>query len=263
MKVTEFQLLGVGKTYGGHHALSDVTLTLRSGEHTAIVGPSGGGKSTLLRLLAGLEAPTSGQVLIDGDIASRPGHIVVPPHHRGLALVFQDLALWPNLSAVENVILGLSGSRLPRQEARSRADEALRICGIQDLARRQPGSLSGGQQQRVALARAIAVRPSFLLLDEPFAGLDLGTKSRLLDEIAQLAEQQHLTLVLVTHDPMEAVPLCGHAVLIDAGRITSAGRLKNMFQESSVEWLSIFRQQISKMRDRGMLEFRADPETGE
>src|SRR5262249_4544290 len=156
------------------------------------------GKSTALRLLAGLELPSAGQVLLDGQAVSGPGKILVPPHRRGVALVFQDLALWPNLSVLDNVLLGLAGAGLSRPEARARAAAALPRCGIAPLATRRPGQTSGGQQQRVALARALAPRPKFLLLDEPFAGLDLVTRARLLREVAALAGERRLTVLLVT-----------------------------------------------------------------
>jgi ABC-type Fe3+/spermidine/putrescine transport system ATPase subunit len=142
-----------------------------SGGGLAIIAPSGCGKSTALRLLAGLEAPSSGEILLDGRVISKPCHIVVPPRQRGITMVFQDLALWPNLTVLDNVLLGLASERLTRIEARRRADEALSVCKI-DLATRKPGNISGGQQQRVALARALAGKPRFLFLDEPFSGLD-------------------------------------------------------------------------------------------
>ena len=169
MNHSQFELRSVSKRYDGMDALSDVSLTLRAGDHTALLGPSGSGKSTALRLLAGLESPDAGEVWLNGSVVSERGRIIVPPHRRGIALVFQDQALWPNLSVRDNVLLGLTGLRLSRHEARTRADEALLLCGIESLVGRKPGQISGGQQQRVALARAIAVRPDFLVLDEPFA----------------------------------------------------------------------------------------------
>ena len=158
MSAPSFELKAVSRSYGTRPALTRVSLILERGRDTACVGPSGGGKSTLLRLLAGLDEPSEGSVLVDGRTASEPGRIRIPPHRRGLGMVFQDLALWPNLSVLDNVRLGLSGASLSRQQARLRAREALDLCGIADLARRRPGEISGGEQQRVALARAIAVR---------------------------------------------------------------------------------------------------------
>jgi ABC-type sulfate/molybdate transport systems ATPase subunit len=146
-------------------------------------------------------------------------------------MVFQDLALWPNLTAVGNVLLGLSGAKLPRNEVRGRAEEALTLCGIASLAHRLPGQLSGGQQQRVALARAIAARPRLLVLDEPFASVDITTKARLLEEIRSLAAQQNLTVVLVSHDPQEAAAICQMAVILEDGRVQEGGLLVELIRD--------------------------------
>src|SRR5262249_12266433 len=224
--------------------LAAVSFTIAAGTHTALLGPSGCGKSTALRLLAGLDSPSAGQVLLDGQVVSRPAQVVLPPHRRGVALVFQDLALWPNLSVLDNVLLGLAGARLARAEAGERAREALALCHIKELVRRKPGQLSGGQQQRVALARAVAVRPVFLLLDEPFAGLDLVTKTRLLGEINALAAERKLTLVLVTHDPWEATTLCRSALVLGGGRVEESGAFAEVLRAPQSELLRVFRHHV-------------------
>jgi ABC-type Fe3+/spermidine/putrescine transport system ATPase subunit len=239
-----FELQDVSKSYGGKTVLSHLSLTFEAGRHTAIIGPSGCGKSTLLRLVAGLDAPSSGRVLIDGEVVSEPGIVSRPPHQRHLAMVFQDLALWPNLSVLGNVSLGLAGKHLPRQEARTLAEKSLAICGIADLADRKPGQLSGGQQQRVALARAMAARPTFLLLDEPFASLDLDTKDRLLTEIQYLAEAQPLTLIVVTHDPHEATTLCQHAIMLDDGVLIESGPWNELLSRPKSTLLRLFRARV-------------------
>ena len=248
MTGSRFELRSVSKTYDGRTVLSQVSFTVTAGEHTVILGPSGCGKSTLLRLLAGLDAPSAGQVLLDGNIVSEPDRILRSPHLRGVAMVFQDLALWPNLSVMNNVLLGLSGTGLTRQEARVRAQEALTLCAVASLAQRKPGTISGGQQQRVALARAIAVQPSYLLLDEPFSGLDLVTKTRLLEQIATLAVERALTVLLVTHDPLEATTLCRSALVLDNGRIVEAGVLTDLLRAPQSEILRIFRAYRSGVR---------------
>jgi iron(III) transport system ATP-binding protein len=244
MSAWQFAFRSVSKLYDTHVVLDAVSFTLTAGEHTAILGPSGCGKSTALRLLAGLDVPSAGQVLLDGVIVSEPHHILRPPHLRGVAMVFQDLALWPNLSALDNVLLGLSGTRLTKQEAKNRAREALALCAIESLAERKPGSLSGGQQQRVALARALAVQPSFLLLDESFAGLDLVTKAKLLDEIAGLATAQRVTIVLVTHDPYEASALCQSALVLNNGHVQESGTWQDLLSSPRSEMLKVFRYQL-------------------
>lgn len=241
MTGSQFEFRSVSKIYDGRAALAEVSFMATAGEHTAILGPSGCGKSTLLRLLAGFDAPSAGQVLIDGNVVSEAQKVLRPPHLRGVAMVFQDLALWPNLSVLDNVLLGLSGAGLTKQEARGRAHEALTLCAIESLTKRKPGTLSGGQQQRVALARAIAVRPSYLLLDEPFSGLDLVTKANLLKEISVLVGEQKLTLLLVTHDPVEATTLCRSALVLENGRLEESGVLTDLLRAPQSQILRIFR----------------------
>ncbi len=225
-----FEFVNVSKKYGETQALSDVSFALAAGRHTAILGPSGCGKSTLLRLLAGLELPSRGEVLRDGQAISTAERLCMPPHQRGVAMVFQDLALWPNLSVRENVRLGLAGAGLTRDKAAERVAEALRLCAIEPLAGRLPGQLSGGQQQRAALARALAVEPAFLLLDEPFSGIDLVVKVRLLAEISKIAARTGLTIVLVSHDPQDAAALCQSAIVLERGRVEELGELAALLQ---------------------------------
>jgi len=238
----------VSKTYGERQVLNAVSFIIPTSAPMAILGPSGCGKSTVLRLLAGLDAPSAGEVLLDGQVVSQPNKVVKPPHQRGIAMMFQDLALWPNLSARDNVLLGLSGIGLPRQEAQRRTNEALALCAIQSLADRKPGTLSGGEQQRVALARAIAVQPAYLLLDEPFSGLDLVTKTTLLEEIANLVVERKLTIVLVTHDPKEALVLCRSALVLNQGRIEEAGLFTDLLNAPQSEILQIFRAHDGSLR---------------
>jgi ABC-type sulfate/molybdate transport systems ATPase subunit len=184
---------------------------------------------------------------MDGEVVSEARHIVKPPHERQLAMVFQDLALWPNLSVLGNVLLGLAGVPVSRHEARARAEEALRSCDIAGLANRKPGQLSGGQQQRVALARAVAARPTFLLLDEPFGSLDLVTKDRLIAEIRTLTQRQPLTVVLVTHDPLEAIALCQHAVVLEEGKLVESGSLEELLREPESQLLQLFHQRVQQL----------------
>jgi ABC-type Fe3+/spermidine/putrescine transport system ATPase subunit len=159
-------------------------------------------------------------------------------------MVFQDLALWPNLSVIDNVLLGLSGSRLAKREMQERAREALALCAVESLAQRKPGTISGGEQQRVALARALAVQPAYVLLDEPFSGLDLVTKTQLVADLAALARTRHLTLVLVTHDPIEATTLCRSAIVLRNGRVEAAGLFAELLQAPQSEILRVFRAHL-------------------
>lgn len=240
----KFECRHLSKIYPGHAALTDVSVTINAAEHTAILGPSGCGKSTLLHILSGLDAPSEGAVLLNEERVSQANEIIVPPHRRGIAMVFQDLALWPNLSVIENVLLGQSSRALNSRQKRERAEQALSLCGIKAQAKRLPGELSGGQQQRVALARAIATQPEFLFLDEPFAGLDLVMKTHLLSEILELANQHQFTLLLVTHDPMEVVSLCSSVIVLEQGRVVEAGKLELLLQAPKSETLKVFRKFI-------------------
>lgn len=242
------QLDRVAKSYGPTRVFSGVSMAVRAGRHLALLGPSGCGKSTILRVLAGLEPPSAGLVKVDGAVVSRPSAILVPPHARGMAMVFQDLALWPGLSARQNVELGLTGQRLPRPERRRRSRAALRACEVERLEDRDPASLSGGERQRVALARALAVRPRMLLLDEPFSGLDLDIKSQLCAHIRKLCAELDLTVVLVSHDPAEAIALCAEAVVLEDGGVVEAGPLPQVLDDPASRTLRAFIEHLPARR---------------
>ncbi len=237
-------LKNVTKRYDSIDVFRDISLQVRSGERLALLGPSGCGKSTLLRLIAGLETPTSGEVWVEGRLASSPGRIAVLPHKRALAIVFQDLALWPNLTVSQNVELGLAGAKLARKERRDRAFSALRRCQIGELSERRPAELSGGQQQRVALARALAVEPKLLLLDEPFSGLDFAIKARLYAEILHLCTTLELTMLVVSHDPLEASALCSQVAVLERGQIRETGPLEELLHAPASETLQAFVAQL-------------------
>jgi len=193
----------------------DIALDIARGESLALLGPSGSGKTSLLRLLAGLQAADGGYIAAFGNIWLDSAHgIDQPPRRRRAGLVFQDYALFPNMSVQGNVRFALPPGRPARQ-----ADELLERVGLGGLARQAPAQLSGGQQQRLALARALAAEPELLLLDEPLSALDGSLRRDLQDALASLREQRHTTLLLVTHDPGEALRLCQRAVLLEAGRV--------------------------------------------
>jgi ABC-type Fe3+/spermidine/putrescine transport system ATPase subunit len=221
--------------FGETAVLHGAALDVESGESLALLGTSGSGKSTLLRIIAGLEVPEQGEVLIDGNVATSDARLLIAPHHRGVAMVFQDLALWPNLSVAENVRLGLSGLRLARRECDERIGEVLRLCEIGDLAHRRPGKLSGGQQQRVALARALSMRPKLLLLDEPLGGLDLVTKASVIGQLARLRNELGFAVILVTHDPVEVQELCDSLAVLHDGRIVERSRLEDFVANPTSE----------------------------
>jgi len=217
---------------GKQLVLDGADLDVADGGSIALLGSSGSGKSTLLRVIVGLQIAARGEVLIAGKSASRDGRLLIPPHRRGIAMLFQDLALWPNLTVAGNVRLGLSGLRMARDEREHRIAMALDLCEISELADRRPGTLSGGQQQRVALARALAMQPRLLLLDEPFGGLDLITKQAVLKRIAELKTELGFAIILVTHDPVEVRDLCTSLAVLQSGRIAEHASLDEITTNS-------------------------------
>jgi thiamine transport system ATP-binding protein len=200
--------------FEGKAALDAVSLEVEDGEVVTVLGPSGCGKSTLLRVIAGLERPDSGRVILDGhDLAD------VPPHRRGIGLVFQDHALFQHRDVTGNVAFGLRMRNEPADVVERRVRELLELVGLSGFEHRSVGTLSGGEQQRVALARALAPEPSVLLLDEPLGSLDRRLRDRLLDELRELFERLGLTAVYVTHDQAEAFALGDRVALVRDGRV--------------------------------------------
>jgi iron(III) transport system ATP-binding protein len=211
---------GVTHRYGEVDAVTDFTLDVAPGEIVALVGPSGCGKTTLLRLAAGVERPNRGRILInDREVASDAAF--EPPEKRNVGLMFQDFALFPHLSNLANVMFGLSG--LARADAEQEAMRALARVGLADYAQAYPHMLSGGEQQRVALARAVAPRPSVLLMDEPFSGLDRRLRDEIRSETVHVLRESRVTCLIVTHDPEEAMRMADRVALMRAGRLVQVG----------------------------------------
>ena len=211
---------GVSRAYGERRAVVEVDLTLEAGRITCLLGPSGSGKSTLLRLIAGLEPVDAGVIRAGDQLLSRPGHTVAP-ERRGTGLVFQDYALFPHLTVLDNVRFGLGA--LPRAERRVRAMAALGRVGLDDRARDWPHALSGGEQQRVALARSLVREPAAILLDEPFSGLDAHLKAGVRDALTAALRAAGAAVLIVTHDPAEALMIADRLVLMEAGRVIQSG----------------------------------------
>jgi iron(III) transport system ATP-binding protein len=207
---------GLEVVRGDRTVIRSLSLEVKTGSVTGLLGPSGCGKTTALRCVAGLEPVDGGRVLARGKLLSAPG-LLVPPHERGVGLVFQEHALFPHLSALGNVEFGLH--RLPAPQRRARAEHVLGLVGLADLAGSYPAQLSGGQQQRVALARALAPQPATLLLDEPFASLDPTLRERLVSELRTLLKQLGTTALVVTHDQQDAFALGDRVGLMRAGRL--------------------------------------------
>jgi iron(III) transport system ATP-binding protein len=212
--MSSIELRGVCKSFGAMPVLTDVELTIPAGSITAVLGASGSGKTTILRLIAGFERLDSGTIAI-GDRVFDDGRESVRPQYRGVGYVPQDGALFPHLSVIANVGFGL-----PRRD-RSAARELLELVGLAGLERRYPHQLSGGQQQRVALARALAIRPSVVLLDEPFSSLDASLRAELGRDVARILADADTTTVLVTHDQDEALALADQIAVLRGGRVVA------------------------------------------
>ena len=216
----------VERRYGDRMALAGFSLDVAPGEVVCLLGPSGCGKTTLLRVAAGIEKPTAGRILIDDREIAGPNRFV-PPEQRGVGLMFQDFALFPHLTILENVAFGLKG--LPHAEARREALLMLSRVGLDRYASEYPHILSGGQQQRVALARAIVPRPAVMLMDEPFSGLDVQLSEIMQEETLGLLRETRATTVIVTHHPEEAMRLGDRIAVMRQGRLVQAGGAEELY----------------------------------
>lgn len=212
----------ITKRFASHQALDSVTLEIAPKESVVILGSSGCGKTTLLRLIAGLEIPDSGEIWLGDVQVAGPGRSLLPPFRRQIGFVFQDLALWPHLTVAGNLQFVLDALRVPRAERSRRIDEALKLVRIDGFAARYPHELSGGEQQRVALARALIGSPRLLLLDEPLSSMDAELRAAMRTELARIQRTLELTTVYVTHDREDAAVLADRVIEMRAGRIVTA-----------------------------------------
>ena len=216
--MSKLVLRNLGKTFGATAAVQDVSLTLQEGEFVSLLGPSGCGKTTTLRMIAGFITPSNGTIEMNGTVLSAPNRVVAP-EKRGMSMIFQSYAIWPNMTVAQNVAFGLKLRKLPAAEQRARLDRILEVVRLRHLQDRYPAELSGGQQQRVALARAIVVQPEVLLLDEPLSNLDANLREEMRAEIRRLHDAFRITTVYVTHDQSEAMVTSDRIVVMNHGRI--------------------------------------------
>jgi sulfate transport system ATP-binding protein len=232
----------VAKRFGDFVALDEVSVRIPTGGLTALLGPSGGGKSTLLRIIAGLEHADAGTVRIEGTDATH-----LPPQRRDVGFVFQHYAAFKHLSVARNVAFGLEIRKRPKDQIRERVQELLELVHLEQFGDRLPSQLSGGQRQRMALARALAVEPKVLLLDEPFGALDAQVRKELRDWLRRLHDEVHVTTVFVTHDQEEALEVADEIVVINEGRIEQVGTPDELYDEPANDFVMRFLGPVTEL----------------
>lgn len=246
-------LAGVSKNYGAIRVLDEVSFSIRKGEFVCFLGPSGCGKTTLLRVIAGLESQSAGDIQQDGREIAR-----LPASERDFGIVFQSYALFPNLTATENVGFGLKGRGLSRADIARRCAELLELVGIAEHAAKYPSQLSGGQQQRVAIARAIAMQPGLLLLDEPLSALDARVRARLREEMRDLQRKLGITTIMVTHDQDEALSMADRVIVMNRGRVEQFDTPSTIYRDPSTAFVAHFVGDINTtqavFQDRGQVQ---------
>ncbi|MDE8554979.1 ABC transporter ATP-binding protein [Pantoea vagans] len=225
----------VAKRFAGFTALPDLSLTVEPGKLVTLLGPSGCGKTTTLRLLAGLEHPTSGRILIGGKEVTH-----LPANERDVAMVFQSYALFPHMNALDNILYGLLSSGMNKREAQDRAREGLKLVGLESQGQRLPSELSGGQQQRIAVARALVLEPQVLLLDEPLSNLDERLRRRVRTDIRDLQQRLGFTAVYVTHDQEEALAVSDKIIVMKEGDIAQQGTPETLYHSPNSVFIADF-----------------------
>ena len=233
--MSELRLAGLEKRYGPTVAVAGIDLEVREGEFMTLLGPSGCGKTTTLGLIAGFFPPSAGEIYLKGKPVAG-----LPPFKRDIGVVFQDYALFPHMTAGENVAFGLKMRNMEKSECDQRVREALDLVQLGGLAERRPLELSGGQRQRVALARALVIRPGVLLLDEPLSNLDLKLREEMRVEIAGLQRRLGITTVFVTHDQGEALVMSDRIAVMNAGRIEQVGAPADIYERPATRFVAEF-----------------------
>ncbi|HZV92569.1 MAG TPA: polyamine ABC transporter ATP-binding protein [Caldimonas sp.] len=246
------QISHIVKDFDGHRAVDDVCIDIAKGEVFALLGSSGCGKTTLLRMLAGFETPSSGSITLDGrDLAG------LPAYERPMNMMFQSYALFPHLSVSDNIAFGLRRDRLARDEIAARVDAMLRLVQLTGYAKRKPHQLSGGQQQRVALARSLAKKPQLLLLDEPLGALDRKLREETQIELANIIHEVGVTCVMVTHDQEEAMTMASRIAVMSAGRFLQVGAPAEIYETPASRFVADFIGNVNLM-DGTVVEADAD-----
>ncbi len=229
------ELEGVTKQFGRVTAVDDIHLAVEKGEFLTLLGPSGCGKTTMLRMVAGFETPNQGNILLDDEDITHS-----PASKRPMGMVFQSYALFPHLSAEENIAFGMRTKHMPKDYIKQRCTELLHLVGLVEMARRYPHQLSGGQQQRIALARALAVEPKVLLLDEPLSALDAKVRVSLRNEIRRIQQQLKMTAIYVTHDQEEALAISDRIAVMSSGKIQQLDKPEEVYSHPRTAFAATF-----------------------
>lgn len=233
--MADLSLIKIGKRYDERDIIKDLDLHVNSGEMVCLLGPSGSGKTTTLRMIGGFISPSSGQITIDGKDVTR-----LPPEHRPTAMVFQQYALWPNMTAFQNIGFGLKLRRLGRSAIAKKVDEVLELVDLRGFERYYPAQLSGGQQQRVALARALVLEPKVLLLDEPLSNLDAQLRYKVREDIRNIQQRAGITTVFVTHDQDEALSVSDRIAVLSDGHIEQFDTPDNLYLNPQTSFVAKF-----------------------
>ncbi|MDX2139082.1 MAG: ABC transporter ATP-binding protein [Chloroflexota bacterium] len=241
--MTFLTLSHVRKEFGKAVAVRSFDLSIDRGEFVAFLGPSGCGKTTVLRMIAGFEQPTSGTIELQGKDITR-----VPANRRNIGMVFQQYALFPNMTVTDNICFGLKVAGASRTDMNQRAAEMLDIIGMKEFGSRFPSQLSGGQQQRVALARALAIRPQVLLLDEPLSALDAKIRMSLRQEIRSIQRQLGITTIFVTHDQEEALSIADRIVVMNRGLVEQVGSPRDIYNQPETQFVASFIGTLNVMK---------------
>ena len=246
------QFRNVTKRFGDFTAIDDLSLDIYEREFFALLGPSGCGKTTMMRMLAGFEAPSEGKILLSGqDIAP------VPPNKRAVNMMFQSYALFPHLTVWENIAFGLKRAKMPRNDLNDRVDEMLRLTRLTKFAKRKPHQISGGQRQRVALARSLAKAPKLLLLDEPLGALDKKLRQDTQFELMDIQEKTGTTFVIVTHDQEEAMTVASRIAVMDEGKLIQVATPDAIYETPATTYVADFIGEVN------LIEGKARPEPGQ
>ncbi|WP_106766674.1 sulfate/molybdate ABC transporter ATP-binding protein [Paenibacillus faecalis] len=225
----------LNKHFGTFHAVKDVCFEIEKGHLIGLLGPSGGGKTSILRMLAGLEAPDSGEICFHGQVVND-----IPPQERGIGFVFQNYALFKHMTVYDNIAFGLKVKKVPKTRIKERVMELVELTGLRGFEKRYPHQLSGGQRQRVAFARALAPEPQLLLLDEPFAAIDAKIRQELRSWLRELIERVGITSIFVTHDQDEAIEVADEIMIINQGRVEQMGTPWDIYKEPATPFVATF-----------------------